>query len=202
MLARSARMPTRGRYSYEPKLDGFRAILSTEHGFVVYSRRRWNMAPLVPELQAFPVRGTFDGELIAFADGQPDFVALTDRMLLGCGDAPIALAVFDVLSLEGASTMREPCWRRREILDSLELAGPCWSTVPAFDDGAALWQVVCAQEMEGVVAKPRTGIYRPGERRWLKVKNRAYWKYELAREAVITSRAKHLGARSLRAASA
>jgi bifunctional non-homologous end joining protein LigD len=146
------------------------------------------MAPLVPELEAFPVRGTFDGELIAFADGQPDFVALIDRMLLACGDAPIALAVFDVLSLEGTSTMREPYWRRRAILDSLELAGPCWSTVPAFDDGAALWQVVCAQQMEGVVAKPRNGTYRPGERGWLKVKNRTYWKYELEREAAIEGR--------------
>jgi hypothetical protein len=109
-------------------------------------------------------------------------------MLLGCRDAAIALAVFDVLSLEGTSTMREPYWRRREIVDSFKLAGPCWSTVPAFDDGAALWQVVCAQQMEGVVAKPRTGTYRPGERGWLKVKNRAYWKYELEREAAIEGR--------------
>jgi hypothetical protein len=35
----------------------------------------------------------------------------------------------------------------------------------------------------------------------LKVKNRAYWKYELEREAVIATRAMHLGACSLRAAS-
>jgi ATP-dependent DNA ligase len=84
--------------------------------------------------------------------------------------------------------MREPYWRRREILDSLELAGPCWSMVPAFDDGAVLWHVVCARQMGGVVAKPRTGIYRPGERGWLKVKNRAYWKYELEREAAIEHR--------------
>jgi ATP-dependent DNA ligase len=72
MLARSARLPNRAGYAFEPKLDGFRALLSTERGFVVYSRRRWNMTPLVPELEAFPVRGTFDGELIAFGDEGPD----------------------------------------------------------------------------------------------------------------------------------
>jgi hypothetical protein len=35
------------------------------------------MTPLVPELEAFPVRGIFDGELIPFVDGEPDFLALT-----------------------------------------------------------------------------------------------------------------------------
>jgi hypothetical protein len=40
------------------------------------------MTPLLPELEQFPVEGVFDGELIAFENGQPDFGALTDRMLL------------------------------------------------------------------------------------------------------------------------
>jgi ATP-dependent DNA ligase len=66
------------------------------------------MTPLVEELFAFPARGVFDGELVAFEDGQLDFVALTDRILLRSGDAPIAFIVFDVLYLDGSSTMREP----------------------------------------------------------------------------------------------
>jgi ATP-dependent DNA ligase len=41
------------------------------------------------------------------------------------------------------------------------------------------------QGLEGIVAKSRKGAYRPGERDWLKVKNRAYWRFgeelELAR---------------------
>jgi hypothetical protein len=61
-------------------------------------------------------------------------------MLLRCGDAAVALVVFDVLRLEGTSTLREPYWKRRDILESLELAGPCWSVVPAFDNAEALWQ--------------------------------------------------------------
>ena len=37
------------------------ALLSSEHGLRVNSRRRWNMTPLLPELEAFPARGVFDG---------------------------------------------------------------------------------------------------------------------------------------------
>jgi ATP-dependent DNA ligase len=48
--------------------------------------------------------------------------------------------------------------------------------------------VVLRDELEGVVAKPLASVYRPGERGWLKVKNRAYWKYELEHEAAISRR--------------
>jgi hypothetical protein len=41
------------------------------------------MAPLVPELSALPVTGTFDGELVVFSkDGSPDFPLLCERMLM------------------------------------------------------------------------------------------------------------------------
>jgi hypothetical protein len=40
-----------------------------------------------------------------------------------------------------------------------------------------------------MVAKPLRSAYKPGDRRaWLKVKNRAYWKYELERESAIEGR--------------
>jgi bifunctional non-homologous end joining protein LigD len=182
-------MPTRAGYAYEPKLDGFRCLIRTEGAFEARSRRLWNMTPLLPELQGFPVRGVFDGELIAFTDGKPDFIALTDRMLLTRDRTiPIAFVAFDVLSLEGEHVMDRPYWHRRELLESLNLAGSHWTTAPSFDDGAALWTVVERDELEGVVAKPSNGRYRPGERGWLKVKNRAYWKYELEREAAIDGR--------------
>jgi len=41
---------------------------------------------------------------------------------------------------------------------------------------------VCAHELEGVVAKRRGGRYLPGERGWVKTKNRAYWRWDGARE--------------------
>jgi bifunctional non-homologous end joining protein LigD len=83
MLARSGRLPTSGDYAYELKWDGFRALLSTENGLRLRSRRGWDMTSLVPELAALPVYGTFDGELVAFdADGAPDFRLVCERMLI------------------------------------------------------------------------------------------------------------------------
>jgi hypothetical protein len=55
-------------------------------------------------------------------------------------------------------------------------------------DGVALWHAVCEHELEGVVAKRRTGRYLPGRAGWVKVKNRDYWRYELEREGAIRSR--------------
>jgi ATP-dependent DNA ligase len=78
MLARSSPMPTRAGYAHEPKLDGFRCLIRTKGAFEVRSHRFSNMTALLPELEAFPARGIFDGELIAFdSDSRPDFVALT-----------------------------------------------------------------------------------------------------------------------------
>ena len=54
-----------------------------------------------------------------------------------------------------------------------------------FDDGERLFAAVVQQRLEGIVAKRRSSSYRPGERDWLKVKNRQYWRFgqefELAR---------------------
>jgi hypothetical protein len=53
MLAKPAVIARRVSGSaYESKWDGFGAMLSTEHGRRVLSRRRWNMTPLLPELIA------------------------------------------------------------------------------------------------------------------------------------------------------
>jgi ATP-dependent DNA ligase len=43
-------------------------------------------------------------------------------------------------------------------------------------------------ELEGVVAKRRSSRYRPGERGWVKTKNRTYWRYEIERESAIKAR--------------
>jgi ATP-dependent DNA ligase len=47
-----------------------------------------------------------------------------------------------------------------------------------FDDGHALFEAVCAHELEGVVAKRKTSRYRPRPG-VVKIKNREYWRYEL-----------------------
>ena len=57
----------------------------------------------------------------------------------------------------------------------------------AFEDGERLFRSVEAIGLEGV-AKKLGQRYRPGERLWVKVKNRDYWRFLLERDAVIRAR--------------
>jgi bifunctional non-homologous end joining protein LigD len=82
MLARTGKLPTGAGWSFEPKWDGFRAILRTGDGYCVRSRRGWLMTELLLEFAALPLRGVFDGELVAFGtDGRPSFYRVCARML-------------------------------------------------------------------------------------------------------------------------
>jgi bifunctional non-homologous end joining protein LigD len=82
-----------------------------------------------------------------------------------------------------------PFRERRRLLDSLRLHGPHWQTSAIFDDGEALFAVAQERGLEGVVAKRLSVSYRPGERGWVKVKNRSYWRWEIEREGAIRARA-------------
>jgi bifunctional non-homologous end joining protein LigD len=187
MLARSGPIPTRGDWTFELKWEGFRALLSTENGLRIRSRRGWDMTNLLPELSSFPVFGIFDGELVAFdTHGNPDFPLVCERMLMRLRDIQLTYVIFDVLSLDGESLMRAPYSERRAWLEDLELNGVYWRTPDTFDDGEALFEAVCERELEGIVAKRVDGRYRPGERGWTKIKNRDYWRYELERESGIS----------------
>jgi ATP-dependent DNA ligase len=63
MLARGGQIPTGRGWSFEPKLDGFRAIASTCGATVrVRSRRGWNMTKLLPELESLPSDVILDGD--------------------------------------------------------------------------------------------------------------------------------------------
>ena len=127
--------------------------------------------------------------MVAFDDeGKPDFPLVCERVLHRHSAIPLTYIVFDVLRVDGRDVTREPYTERRRILEEMRLDGPHWRTPQAFDDGAALWQAVCEHELEGIVVKRRLGRYLPGERRWVKVKNREYWRYELEREGAFRSR--------------
>jgi bifunctional non-homologous end joining protein LigD len=142
------------------------------------------MAELVPELEAPPPGLMLDGELVSFdRDGRPSFELLGRRMLMRDRTIPVCFLAFDLLAIDGVATITQPYAERRAILDALDFAGPCWATVPAFDDGEALWAVVTDQRLEGVVAKPLDSPYLPDDRRrWVKTKSPAWPRRELARE--------------------
>ena len=174
-----------GDYAFEPKWDGFRALVSRNGPLRVKSRRGWDMTGLAPELAALPDGVAVDGELVAFGDdGLPSFPRLCDRMLHGKRRIEVMLVVFDLLAVDARDVTRRPYWERRQLLEDLALEGHYWSTTPSHTDGEALWDKVCQLGLEGVVAKKRSGHYLPGRRGWTKIKNRAYWRYPLEVEAV------------------
>ena len=190
MLATTAQGAPRGRgWAYEFKWDGVRAIAYVEGGRVrLMSRNTNDITARYPELRELGLsigstRLVLDGEVVAFdEEGRPSFGRLQNRMHVRgeakvrrlARDVPIAYLVFDVLYIDGRSTVELPYTERRELLHSLKLTGPHWDTPPHYvDDGPAIIAASKAQQFEGVMAKRLDSTYTPGCRSdaWHKIKN-------------------------------
>jgi bifunctional non-homologous end joining protein LigD len=195
MLATLSRQLPRddGRWAYEFKWDGVRALVFVEGGTVrVQGRSQRDFTVQYPEVTgigaAVDGRGThdavLDGEIVALgADGTPSFQTLQRRMHVvsphdvrtRMADAPVIFLAFDVLRLDGELTLDRPYTERRALLEGLELAGNNWQTPPSLtDDGDTVLAVSKARDLEGVVAKRLDSRYEPGRRsrNWLKIKNK------------------------------
>jgi bifunctional non-homologous end joining protein LigD len=191
MLARPAeRLPAdSGAWAYEVKWDGVRAIAFVEGGRLrLQSRKLLDMTKQFPELAGLgealgATRVVLDGEIVAFdTAGKPSFERLQDRLnLLRPGDVrrrmvstPVTYLLFDLLYLDGRSTMALTYRDRRELLAALQLNGPHWQT-PQWHvgEGTALFEATRAQGLEGVIAKRLDSLYEPGRRSgaWLKIKH-------------------------------
>jgi ATP-dependent DNA ligase len=147
----------------------------------IKSRRGWDMTRLFPELaDGLPPDVQLDGELIAWGnDGNVDFHRLVRRMLHGDRSIPATLMAFDVLALDGEPTTRLPYLERHALLEEIVLGAPSGvEVVGSFEDAQALWDVITARGMEGVVAKREREQYRPGARLWVKTKNRATARFQ------------------------
>ena len=190
MLAGHGEVPTTGDWAVEVKWDGIRAQLRWDGRKVcVRSRPGRNCTHEFPELEGIgDAVGDrtliIDGELVCLgADGKPDFYALRAR--LGRPDgrrvrgqrsrSGAVLMCFDLLHLDGRAVRALPYWRRRELLDELELDGPFWRT-PRHYIGETQAVITATRELglEGVVAKRFDAPYSEGRRSraWLKQKHR------------------------------
>jgi bifunctional non-homologous end joining protein LigD len=176
MLLRPDGIPSGDGWAFEVKYDGFRAIVSTEDGLRVRSRRGWNMSERVPELSALPPGLMLDGELAAFNEqGAPHWPLLCERVLHGNRSIPLTFVAFDLLAVDGHNVIVNP-WEQRRALEGVWVDCPVARLADVFDDGQVLFEAVVAHDVEGVVAKRRDGIYRSGYRGWTKVKNPTYWR--------------------------
>jgi bifunctional non-homologous end joining protein LigD len=190
MLAQSGELPRdEAAWGFEVKWDGIRTILFCDHGHMAlqgrngtdFTGRYPEVRELARELGAR--RLVLDGEIVAFdEEGRPSFERLQSRMHLGSDsavrrrmrDIPVTYVAFDLLYLDGRSTMALSYEERRKVLDALEFGGPAWRA-PAYQrgEGSALLAATKELGIEGVVAKRLSSSYEPGRRAsaWVKVKN-------------------------------
>jgi bifunctional non-homologous end joining protein LigD len=190
MLARLSTLPRNDEaYAFEIKWDGVRTILYCEGGRVRLesrnlrdvTRQYLELRQLGPELGSRRV--ILDGEIVALDEqGRSDFQRLQPRMHLESEsavrrrmiDTPVVYMIFDLLYLDGHSTMGLGYSERRALLEKLGLEGPNWRTPSRhIGDGQAMLDASKEQGLEGIVAKRLDSRYEPGGRSgaWLKVKN-------------------------------
>src|ERR1700728_91457 len=190
LLATAAPPPaSAGGWSYECKWEGVRALVAVDGGRIrITSRNDLDVTVSYPELRALGLalgsrQVLLDGEIVAFDDaGRASFSLLQQRMHVAdaakarrlAAQVPVSYLVFDVLHVDGRSTLDLPYEERRQVLESLELAGECWATPPTFTgrSGAEVLRGALAAGIEGVVCKRLDSRYLPGRRsdQWREVK--------------------------------
>ncbi|MGH9280339.1 MAG: DNA polymerase ligase N-terminal domain-containing protein [Acidimicrobiales bacterium] len=175
MRATPGKLPEDDAHAYEILWDGVRTVVAGEGGTI-----HDGVTERFPELsrigRALGAREVvLDGEVVALGeDGRPDRGRLDRRRAGSRADAiPVTYMIYDLLYLDGHTTMHRPYTERRELLEGLDLTGFHWQTPSNHvGDGAGILAVAREQGLPGIVAKRRDSPYRPGEQSadWVEVR--------------------------------
>jgi ATP-dependent DNA ligase len=188
MLAKLAdELPT-GGFLYEPKWDGFRAIVF-RGGSDVFIQSR-DLRPLdryFPELSdalaaRLPDGCVVDGEIVIATARGLDFDALqlrlhpaASRVATLAKATPASFVAFDLLAIDGRDIRDEPQRERRRLLETMlgDVRPPVHLTPVTRDCGvAADWlDRFEGAGLDGVIAKPDDAPYQPGKRAMIKIKH-------------------------------
>jgi ATP-dependent DNA ligase len=189
MLAKVAdAIPTAGEFLYEPKWDGFRAIVFRSASDVFIQSR--DLKPLdryFPELhdvfmQKLPAGSVIDGEIVIATARGLDFDALQMRLHPAASrvaklakETPAAFVGFDLLAVDGSDIRGSAQNGRRAGLERvLADAEPPIYLTPMTRDREVASEWLARFEgagLDGVMAKPVLGPYLPGKRAMFKVKH-------------------------------
>ena len=189
MLAKLAdALPQEGSFLYEPKWDGFRAIVF-KRGTSVFIQSR-DLRPLdryFPELHdalaaGLPDDCVVDGEVVIVTGAGLDFDALqlrlhpaASRVAKLAESSPSSFVAFDLLALDGRDLRGEPLAERRLLLEkAFARVKPPIHLTPATRDRTRATDWLSRFEgagLDGVMAKPDDAPYEPGKRAMLKVKH-------------------------------
>jgi ATP-dependent DNA ligase len=189
MLAKAVdSLPDGEGWLFEPKWDGFRAIVFRD-GDEVSTQSR-DLKPLdryFPELAdpfraSLPKRCVVDGEIVIAGGDELQFEALLlrihpaeSRVAMLARESPASFVAWDLLALGNEDLRDRPQSERRTLLER-ELAGvkPPVHVTPATRDVTVARDWFSRFEgagLDGVIAKPLGAAYQPGKRAMLKIKH-------------------------------
>jgi ATP-dependent DNA ligase len=189
MLAKPAdRLPSDDGWLFEPKWDGFRAIVFRDGDEILIQSR--DLKPLdryFPELAAplrasLPERCVVDGEVVISKDGELQFEALllrihpaASRVKMLAEESPASFVGWDLLALDDRDLRATPQGERRALLETAfaGVTAPIHLT-PATSDRALAQDWFHRFEgagLDGVIAKRLAEPYQPGKRAMLKIKH-------------------------------
>ena len=181
-------LPAGAEYLYEPKWDGFRAIVFRGGRDVfIQSRDSRPLDRYFPELhesltRLLPAGCVVDGEIVIATPRGLDFDALQLRLHPAQSrtaklskETPASLVAFDLLAARGKSLMEAPQQERRTKLAALigAIEPPLHLTPMTYErKDAADWLARFeGAGLDGVIAKLRDLPYQPGKRAMFKVKH-------------------------------
>jgi ATP-dependent DNA ligase len=189
MLAkRVGELPAGGTWIYEPKWDGFRALVFRDGDeILIQTRDEKSLNRYFPELieplrSQLPARCVLDGEIVVAKNGTLDFDALQlrihpaeSRVKLLSQEIPASIVFFDLLA-EGDRDLRGMEFQdRRSMLESLlSSAAPPIHLTPATSElsiAADWFRRFEGAGLDGVIAKQASGTYEPNKRVMLKIKH-------------------------------
>ena len=188
MLAKLADDLPRGEgFLFEPKWDGFRAIVFRDADVFIQSRDLRPLDRYFPELHdalrdKLPKGCVVDGEIVIAGKNGLDFDALqlrlhpaASRVAKLAKETPASFVAFDLLAAGGQSLMSAPQAERRAELEKLtaRIGPPVYLTPVTRDRSLALdWlKRFEGAGLDGVIAKPADAAYLPGKRAMIKVKH-------------------------------
>lgn len=173
-------------YIYELKLDGIRCIAYIDNKSVTLQNKRYkDVTDIYPELsdmsKCVKKRVILDGELVVLTDGKPDFYALQKRSLMGdsfrislaAKNNPVQFVAYDILYFDGKDLTDSPQMKRKDILSEAVTEGHNLSISRFIEkNGIAFFELAKKEELEGIVAKRKDGLYHIGKRsrEWIKIK--------------------------------
>ena len=181
-------LPAGETWIFEPKWDGFRALVFRDHDEILIQSRdekplnRYFPELLDPLLSQLPARCVLDGEIVIAQNGGLDFEALqlrlhpaASRVKLLSQQIPAAIVFFDLLAEDSRDLCSQPFEERRRRLEALlaSAAPPIHLTPATRDSGCASdwFRRFEGAGLDGVIAKPISGTYEPNKRVMLKIKH-------------------------------